>query len=55
MTVNTPFRGGYITRTHGRERPWLQLELSRADFASRAEKRAAVLRALRAWCERFAR
>jgi N-formylglutamate amidohydrolase len=55
VTINTPFRGGFITRTHAAERPWLQLELSRAPFTSNAEKRAAVLGSFRAWCERRAR
>ncbi|PRO66377.1 N-formylglutamate amidohydrolase [Alkalicoccus urumqiensis] len=31
VTVNDPFRGGYITRSHGRrtEKPWIQLEINR--------------------------
>ncbi len=52
VRINDPFQGGYITRTHGRERPWVQLELSRAPFMSVAEKRAAVLEALDAWSRR---
>jgi N-formylglutamate deformylase len=51
VTLNDPFRGGYIARTHGREMPWVQLELSRAPFTSNAEKAARVLRALTAWVE----
>jgi len=46
VTVNEPFQGGYITRTHAREMPWVQLELSRGPFLSNREKRAAVLAAL---------
>jgi len=49
VTVNEPFKGGYITRTHASEMPWVQLELSRAPFLPDAEKRARVLRALGAW------
>jgi formiminoglutamase len=45
---NAPFRGGYIVRTHAAELPWVQLELSRAPFASPAEKRDRVLAALQA-------
>ena len=50
VTINTPFRGGYITRTHAAEMPWLQLELSRAPFMDDGEKRARVLEALAGWC-----
>ncbi len=49
---NTPFRGGYITRTHAREIPWVQLELSRAPFLSLEEKRTGVIGALETWCRR---
>lgn len=49
VKVNDPFRGGYITRSHAAEMPWVQLELSRAPFLSNADKRARVLRALTAW------
>ena len=54
VTVNDPFRGGHITRSHAAERPWLQLELSRAPTHTPAEKRAAVLASLTEWCGRFA-
>lgn len=50
VTINRPFRGGYITRTHAAEMPWLQIELSRAPFASLAAKREAVLGALIELC-----
>jgi formiminoglutamase len=50
VSRNDPFRGGFIIRHHARELPWVQLELSRAPFASNAEKRDAVVRALREWC-----
>ena len=50
VTINHPFRGGYITRTHATEMPWLQIEFSRAPFASPATKRSAVLEALRELC-----
>ena len=48
VTVNDPFRGGYITRSHAAEMPWVQLELSRGPFAANSEKRRRVLRALAA-------
>jgi formiminoglutamase len=50
VTINDPFQGGYITRTHAAEMPWVQLELSRAAFLNLAEKRARVLTALTSWC-----
>lgn len=52
VTINDPFQGGYITRSHAAEMPWVQLELSRAPFLSLAEKRERVLAALAAWCRR---
>lgn len=51
VTVNRPFRGGYITRSHAAEMPWLQIELSRAPFADLEAKRQAVLGALIELCE----
>ena len=54
VTINTPFRGGYITRTHAAEMPWLQIELSRAPYMTNAEKGQAVLQALRELCTQFA-
>lgn len=50
VTINDPFLGGYITRTHAAELPFFQIELSRAPFMTNAEKRAAVLAALEAGC-----
>ncbi len=29
VAVNSPFAGGHITRTHGRQMPWVQVEISR--------------------------
>jgi formiminoglutamase len=46
VSINAPFQGGYITRHHAAERPWVQLELSRAPYLPDVEKRRAVLRAL---------
>lgn len=46
VAMNAPFKGGYVTRRYGRFMPYVQLELSRGDFATVAEKalmvRAAV-------------
>jgi formiminoglutamase len=52
VRINQPFRGGYITRTHACELPWVQVEISRGPFMTNACKRAAVLEALERWCER---
>jgi len=46
VAVNEPFAGGHITRTHGKEMPWVQLELSRDASRSPAEKGERVLSAL---------
>ncbi len=46
VTINEPFGGGYITRMHSAEMPWLQLEMSRAPFLSDAEKSGLVRDAL---------
>jgi N-formylglutamate amidohydrolase len=51
VTLNTPFSGGWITRFHGREMPWVQLELSRGNFADDAEKGRWVLGALMEWVQ----
>lgn len=48
--INDPFRGGYITRAHAAELPWLQLEVSRGPFLTVVAKRKAILDALTAWC-----
>lgn len=50
VAVNRPFRGGYIIRTHARERPWVQVELSRTPTVSLEAKRAGVREALESWC-----
>ena len=49
VTLNSPFSGGYITRWHGREMPWVQMELSRGPFAGNGEKGRRVLAALSEW------
>jgi len=47
VTVNRPFSGGYITQQHGKEMPWVQLELSRGDFATPEKKSEWVYAALK--------
>jgi len=50
VAINTPFRGGYITRSHAAEMPWLQLEISQTDVFSNAFKRDCVLEGLQRFC-----
>ena len=50
VTINRPFAGGYITRTHGQHHPWVQLELSRDPALSSEAKRSRVLGALTTFC-----
>lgn len=47
ISINDPFRGGYILKRHHHEIPWLQLELSRAAFLSIDEKRRRFIETLR--------
>ena len=50
VTINDPFAGGFITRSHAKELPWVQIELSRAPYLSEADKRERVLAALEDLC-----
>ena len=52
IKINDPFKGGYITRHHSAELPWVQLEFSRTNLLSNYEKRAGVIKALAAWCSK---
>ena len=46
VTINDPFRGGFIIRHHSSGMPWVQIEMSRAPFYSSVEKRERFRRAL---------
>jgi N-formylglutamate deformylase len=52
VRLNDPFRGGFITRSHAAEIPWVQVELSRGSFMTNDDKREKVLAALTDWCGR---
>ena len=54
VRINDPFRGGYISRTHSAEMPWVQIELSREPYLPLDRKRQVVLTALRHWADRHA-
>jgi N-formylglutamate deformylase len=49
VSINHPFRGGHIIRSHAKEVPWIQLELSRGRFMSERSKSECVHMALKAW------
>lgn len=51
VTINTPFAGGWITRSHGREMPWVQLEISREPWLPAEAKGQAILELLRRCAE----
>lgn len=53
VSINNPFKGGYIIRSHAKERPWIQLELSRERFLSDKEKGVRVLKALTMWYKKM--
>jgi len=53
ISINHPFKGGYIIRSHAKEIPWVQLELSREEFLSHEGKSERVLRALTMWCAKM--
>lgn len=46
VSVDRPFKGGHIARSHSRELPWVQIELSRTPFLDLADKHNRVLAAL---------
>ena len=50
VKVNSPFKGGHIIRSHSKEIPWIQIEISRGPFLTVSEKRHNVLSALKLWC-----
>jgi formiminoglutamase len=51
VSLNHPFTGGFITRSHSTELPWIQLELSRVATMSLSQKRTRLIRALTRFVE----
>jgi len=46
ISLNRPFKGGFIIRSHAGELPWVQLELSRGPFCSVDDKREKAWQAI---------
>ncbi|MDY6879257.1 MAG: N-formylglutamate amidohydrolase [Thermodesulfobacteriota bacterium] len=53
-SINHPFKGGFIIRSHEKEIPWVQIELSREHFISNTEKSRRVFEALSRWIRTIA-
>lgn len=53
VSINQPFKGGHIIRSHAKEMPWVQIELSRERFLSNEGKRDCVLKALTMWYKKI--
>ena len=51
VSVNYPFTGGYIIKSHFYQSPWVQVEFSRADFMSNKEKSNLFFSSLKKWYE----
>lgn len=49
VSINLPFKGGHIVRSHAHEIPWIQLEFSRAPFLSDRQKSDLLHKALIEW------
>ena len=55
VTLNKPFAGGYITRTHSGRLPLVQVEVSRSGFLPNSEVRERFLKAIRQTCHKLNR
>lgn len=53
ISINQPFKGGHIIRSHSNEIPWIQLEYSRAPFLENKQKFTKLLRALKDWIKQL--
>jgi len=49
VSINHPFKGGHIIRSHSREIPWIQVEFSRAPFLSNQQKSGLLIKAMKEW------
>jgi len=50
VAINTPFRGGYICRSHAAEMPWVQIEISQTAAYPITLKRDYLLEGLHRFC-----
>lgn len=55
VSINDPFTGGYIIRSHASELPWMQIEISRRDFADKKKKRELLITSLLELCSELRR
>ena len=46
ISINMPFKGGFIIKSHGHEMPWIQVEMSRSNVISNEQKRACFWKAI---------
>jgi formiminoglutamase len=51
ISTNYPFEGGYISRSHSKNLPWIQIELNRTTTMSPSTKRKHLLEALSRFAE----
>jgi N-formylglutamate deformylase len=49
VSINHPFKGGHIIRSHSREVPWIQIEFSRVPLLSNKQKSSLLLKAMKEW------
>lgn len=50
VAINMPFRGGYISRLHAAEMPWVQIEISQTAAHSNQFKSHCILEGLQSFC-----
>lgn len=50
VSLNRPFKGGYIIQSHASEMPWVQVEISRTDHLDNEEKKKKFLDTIEKFC-----
>ncbi len=50
VSINDPFGGGYIIRSHASEIPWIQIEMARRDFLDNSGKKEGLLSSMNELC-----
>ena len=51
ISVNMPFKGGFIIQSHAHEMPWVQVEMSRSNIITNEQKRAYFWKAISTFYE----